>query len=391
MRPAPALPSRYVLPRRIARVLANVPAALVCIWMSACGAPGVPTPPKPLLPKPVNDLAARQQGGSVVLTFTLPNQSTEGDALAESPSLEIFRGERAAGSAGKLTTRLVYTVPSALVDTYLRDGKIEFSDPLAAGSLSGQEMVYMVRTRASRKRASADSNVVSARVFPVPAAPSGVHASVTEPAVELNWIAPPRDPAFNGITSYRVYRAELAAGSAIPPNFSDLSQAKLSAPLELQGPATSTSFRDTHFTFGSTYIYVVRSVTDQQGRPVESGDSAPYVVTPKDVFPPAMPQGLLAVFIPATQGTTAHIELSWGINSESDLAGYWVFRSEQPDTPGQRINTELLLTPTIRDMTAVQGKRYTYRVSAVDRSGNESSLSSPVTVEVTQDVKQQMH
>jgi fibronectin type 3 domain-containing protein len=115
------------------------------------------------------------------------------------------------------------------------------------------------------------------------------------------------------------------------------------------------------------------------------------VVTPKDVFPPAMPQGLLAVFIPATQGTTAHIELSWGINSESDLAGYWVFRSEQPDTPGQRINTELLLTPTIRDMTAVQGKRYTYRVSAVDRSGNESSLSSPVTVEVTQDVKQQMH
>jgi fibronectin type 3 domain-containing protein len=40
-----------------------------------------------------------------------------------------------------------------------------------------------------------------------------------------------------------------------------------------------------------------------------------------------------------------------------------------------------LLSPTFRDMTAVQGKRYTYRVSSVDRSGNESPLSSPVTAE----------
>jgi hypothetical protein len=350
--------------------------------MSACGAPGAPTPPKPILPKPVKDLAAHQQGGSVILTFTLPKESTEGDPLAEPPAIEIFRGEGALGGEGKLTTRLVYTVPSALVDTYLQDGQIEFRDPLEPGSMTGQEIIYMVRTRASRKRASADSNVVSARVFPVPAAPTEIRVTVTEPAVELTWTVPARNPAFTGIMSYRVYRAELAPGTAIPQNLSDLSQAKLTSPLELLGPAPSTNFRDTHFTFDSTYIYVIRSVTDQHGQPVESADSAPTLVTPKDTFPPAAPQRLVAVFIQATEQSPAHVELSWDISSEPDLAGYRIYRSEQPDTPGQRLNTELLLTPTFRDMTALQGKRYTYRVSAVDRSGNESTLSTPVTIEV---------
>jgi hypothetical protein len=384
MRPAPALPRRHVFSRALARPSLFAVLALSCAWMSACGAPGAPTPPKPILPKPVKDLAAHQQGGSVILTFTLPKESTEGDPLAEPPAIEIFRGEGAPGGEGKLTTRLVYTVPSALVDTYLQDGQIEFRDPLEPASMTGQEIIYMVRTRASRKRASADSNVVSARVFPVPAAPTEIRVTVTEPAVELTWTAPARNPAFTGIMSYRVYRAELAPGTAIPQNLSDLSQAKLTSPLELLGPAPSTNFRDTHFTFDSTYIYVIRSVTDQHGQPVESADSAPTLVTPKDTFPPAAPQRLVAVFIQATEQSPAHVELSWDISSEPDLAGYRIYRSEQPDTPGQRLNTELLLTPTFRDMTALQGKRYTYRVSAVDRSGNESILSTPVTIEVPQ-------
>src|SRR5580693_6095088 len=122
MRPAPATSRRHVFPRWAAQFLALATAILACILISACGAPGVPTPPKPVVPKPVNDLAARQQGASVVLTFTLPKESTEGDTLTEPPAIEIFRGERVAGNAGKLTTRLVYTVPSALVDTYLENG-----------------------------------------------------------------------------------------------------------------------------------------------------------------------------------------------------------------------------------------------------------------------------
>src|SRR5579862_7100008 len=88
---------------------------LMCLCIAACGAPGVPTPPRPVLPKPVTDLAARQQGSAVILTFTLPKKSDENETLAEPPAIEIFRGERESGAAAKMTTHLIYTVPSTLV------------------------------------------------------------------------------------------------------------------------------------------------------------------------------------------------------------------------------------------------------------------------------------
>jgi hypothetical protein len=384
MPPVPAAQNKKTSPRKLSTPLIFAALAIACASLSACGAPGAPTPPKPLLPKPVRDLTARQQGAAVVLTFTLPKQSTDGDQLVEPPAIEVFRGERPAGGAEKLTTKLIYTVPSNLVDTYENAGQIEFRDPLNPAALKGQEMVYMVRTRASKKRASDDSNVVATRVFAVPVAPASLHASVTETAIELSWTAPQRSPSFTGVTTYRVYRAVLAPDAVMPPKFTDLAQVKLAAPLELLGPAPSTNFPDTHFAFDTTYIYVVRSVVDVEGQPVESSDSAPFVLTPKDIFPPAAPQGVVGLFVPATQDSPAHVELSWDISTEPDLAGYWVYRSEQPDTPGQRLNKELLLTPTFRDMTTVQGKRFTYRVAAVDRSGNESSLSTPLTVTVPQ-------
>jgi hypothetical protein len=364
-------------------------AILACVCIAACGAPSAPTPPRPLLPRPVTDLAARQQGSSVVLTFTLPKKSDENETLVESPAIEIFRGERPAGASAELTTQLIYTVPSTQVSTYLQDGTIEFHDPLNAASLRGQEVVYMVRTRASTKRASADSNVVSVRALPVPAAPTGLRvAALKESAIELAWTAPQQDSAIGGIAGYRVYRGELAADAPAPPaNISDISKLKMTAPPVLLGPAASTSYRDTQFTFDVTYVYVVRSVADEQGQSVESADSAPLVVTPKDIFPPAPPQRLVAVPIRDEQATgtaAGAIELSWDINQEPDLEGYWVYRSEQPDTPGQRIHTKLLLTPTFRDITAMLGKQYTYRVTAVDRSGNESSFSSPVSAAVPQ-------
>ena len=350
----------------------------------------MPTPPRPVLPKPVTDLAARQQGSSVILTFTLPKKSDENETLAEPPSVEIFRGERESGAAAKMATQLIYTVPSTLVDTYMKEGLIEFRDPLKPASLHGQDIVYMVRTRASTKRASADSNVVSVRTLPVPPAPTAVHVTaLKENAIELAWTAPRAESNDGGIAGYRVYRGELAADAPAPAGqITDIAKLKMSVPPALLGPAAGNSFRDTDFTFGTTYIYLVRSVADEQGQPVESSDSAPLILTPKDTFPPATPQRLVAVPIPgenqATGTAAGHIELSWDINQEPDLAGYWVYRSEQPDTTGPRINTILLPTPTFRDTTAVVGKHYTYRVTAVDRAGNESSFSSPVTAAVPQ-------
>lgn len=83
--------------------------------------------------------------------------------------------------------------------------------------------------------------------------------------------------------------------------------------------------------------------------------------------------------VPAESETPAHLELSWAINSETDIAGYNVYRSEQEGTPGTRLNTEVLLTPAFRDMNAVPGRLYFYSVTAVDRTGNESAASAAVS------------
>jgi Fibronectin type III domain len=387
MSPALTLPAcsrrREVLLRKFFRPNLFLAALLACACALGCAAPGVPTPPQPIVPKPVTDLTAHQAGNSILLSFTLPKQSTENNTLEEKPAIEIFQGERLPGGPAKLTTHLKYTIPSAFVDTYLQDGVITFADQFESSSLKGQEEVYMVRTRASKRRASADSNVVSLRAFPVPAAPAGIQTNVTQSAIELSWTAPPQ-PAAGAITGYRVYRADVAPGAAVPQNLTGVSQIKPPATLELIGPAPTTSFRDTDFTFGATYVYSVRSVAEQQGQSVESGDSALVVITPKDIFPPATPQGLVALSVPATPESPAHIELSWEISTEPDLAGYWVYRSEESGTPAQRLNSQLLLTPTFRDMTAVPGKRYTYQVTAVDRSGNESTPSVSVTAQISQ-------
>jgi hypothetical protein len=369
---------RAVAPWALAFFLAAV--ALV----TGCAAPGDPVARHPIVPVAVTDLAARQYGNAIALTFTLPTRSTDREALAEHPALEIFRAAIPAGAAPdkKTVWRLAYTVPSEQVDHNLKGEQIEFHDSLSADDLArpaGSAMAYKVRTRAVKARASADSNVVVARVFAAPDAPRNVHAEAMEFAVVVTWaeISP---PAASAPLVYRVYRGLFESGQENPP--ADISHAKLKTPLELVGTASSTEFRDPHFQFGTTYVYTVRSVAQIGADLVESSDSAPAVVTPRDIFPPATPTGLEITIIPATGQAPAYIELSWAINPEPDLAGYDVYRGETEDAPGERVNTETLPSPTFRDMSVLPGKRYYYRVSAVDRSGNESPKSSAVQTDI---------
>ncbi len=385
-------PARRITPRfDLNPIFGFLFSIFVCSLLCGCAAPGDPTPPRPPVSEAISDLAARQAGDGVVLTFTLPRNAVDGQPLAALPAVEIYRGMVPAGAArGKLSTRLVYTIPAALVDTYLTEGRVRFVDPLKPEEVAGhagEQWVYMVRTRASKRRASADSNVAAVRVYPVPERIADLRALVTEMAVELSWSPPTRTTTgatlagLGGLAGYRVYRADVEPGAEAAAA-KDPSTAKLKTPLELLGPVPSAAFRDTRFEFGRTYLYTARSVLQYESDSAESSDSEPVVVTPRDIFPPAAPKGLVAVLLPATPETPAHIELSWGISLEADWAGYHVYRSEQTDTAGERLTRQLLLTPTFRDMSALPGRRYTYRVTALDRAGNESPPSDAVPAEV---------
>jgi hypothetical protein len=240
-------------------------------------------------------------------------------------------------------------------------------------------MDYKVRTRSAKARSSEDSIVLIARIYPAPEAPRDVHVELTESALIVNW-AEAAMPLGASSRAYRIYRGVTGSGQEKTPQ--ELSQAKLKTQLELAGPSSSTEFRDSHFEFGTPYVYTVRSVAQFGPDLVESADSAPVFVTPRDIFPPAAPANLEITIVPATPQAPAYVELSWAINSEGDLAGYSVYRSDAEDAPGDRVSTEILPSPTFRDISVLPGRRYYYRVSAQDRAGNESPKSSAVQADV---------
>ena len=361
---------------------------IVFFTLCGCGAPGEPQPPSPPIPSAISDLAAHQQGNGVQLVFTLPNRTVAGDHLAEAPASEIFRGSlKPNGSPDNKSFKLVYTLPGALASSYAAQGKIQFTDPLPPEELranQGATYAYRVRTRASSKKDSADSNTVNAKVYPVPDRVPSLQPRVTQNAIELSWPEPVFTAAVNATPSlagYHIYRGELDPAYSIPAS-GDLSQAKWKSPLILLGPAESNSYQDTLFEFGKTYAYQVRSLINAGGNLIESDDSAPAVVTPHDVFPPAAPQNVVAAEIPADNGAVS-VDLSWSINSEPDLAGYRMYRSERQGERGASLPVELLLAPAYRDLSVQPGHQYWYVVTAVDRAGNESAPSEPVLADLT--------
>jgi len=357
---------------------------LACALAAGCAAPGDPTARHPVVPVAVTDLAAQQYGNAFALTFTLPARSMDREPLPEHPTIEIYRAAIPPGATPDKKTewRLAYTIPSEQVDPYLKAGHIEFHDSLMADDFAraaGSSMAYKIRTRAAKARASGDSNMVTARIYPAPEAPRDVRVEVTESALLVHWAEGALPPGASS-HSYRVYRTVIESGQLNPPQ--DLSQGRLKTPLELEGSSPSAEFRDSHFEFGTPYLYTVRSVAQFGADTVESADSAPVIVTPRDVFPPAAPTSLEIAVLPATPQAPAYVELSWAISPEGDLAGYSVYRSDAEDAPGERVSTEILPSPTFRDISVQPGRRYYYRVTALDRSGNESPKSPAVVAEV---------
>jgi hypothetical protein len=362
----------------------------VTLVLLGCAAPGEPTPPSPPVPVAVTDLSAQQAGDAVQLTFTLPSKTITGDKLAEPPAIEILRGAlKPDGTPDNNSFRIVYTIPGSLTDNYVAEGHVRFADsvpPEETRAHPGATLVYRVRTRASRKRASADSNTVTVLVYPVPERIASVQSHTTESAIELSWSAPVRTSAGDplpAVSGYHVYRGELDPSSADAAS-KDPTQAKWISLLTLLASPPTTSYRDTFFDFGKTYLYVIRSVVLAGGGALESSDSAPVIVTPRDIFPPAAPQSLVAAVLSGAAPGSLEVDLSWSINLETDLAGYRVYRSEEPGTRGQLLTPDLLPTPSYRDTSVLPGHRYWYIVTAVDRAGNESEPSAPADTGVTQ-------
>jgi len=390
----------------------------IFLFLGACASPGEPTVRRAPVPAPITDLSAKQSGNGAVLAFSLPRDTIELRLLKRTPAIEIYRGfsspaaqmpptatvplrntavaetsRAATPSVSAHNLSLVVTIPSALVSHYQQDGAIRYTDawtPEVIQQHAGEFVTYMVRTAESQKESSPDSNLATLPVYQAPNPISDLKAQLALAAIDLSWTAPQQvllrhSPA---IDNYEIYRSELSSAvtsqkPATMPQVFPIPSAKEASTEPVKIATTpSTGYEDTQVTLGATYRYFVRSVVEYSGKPIESADSNVVTITMHDVFPPSIPTGLVLVPLSAENGTPAHIDLSWNVNPETDVAGYNVYRSEQEGTQGLRLNSQLLPTPVFSDMSAVAGRHYFYRVTAVDRSGNESKPSAAISGEI---------
>lgn len=337
-------------------------AIAVCACMAGCGTPGAPQPPSLQLPRPVSDLAATRVGDTVTLTWTAPRETTDGAAIRHPGVTRICRqtnvtlmvrcspiAQLPAASAGPLQTYHDVLPP-----------QLQVQDP-------GEFATYAVETDNDRGRSAGLSNQVRVPLAPTIAAPSAPTARITADAIEVS-VSGARYALPAGIEAQlHLYRHGAAGAEA------DLGAAHVR--LEAGGGYVG-SFSDHAFAWEQTYFYRAAWITIVPGNPAVQvvGSSSPQTsVTAHDVFPPARPNGLEAVA--SGVGQPPFIDLTWAPNTESDLAGYNVYRHEE----GQervKVNDKLIAAPAFRDAQVQRGHRYFYSVSAVDLRGNESPQSA---------------
>ncbi len=76
--------------------------------------------------------------------------------------------------------------------------------------------------------------------------------------------------------------------------------------------------------------------------------------------------------------TEGYMDISWNLNSESDILGYRLYRADREGGPFEVLMIIRPTTDSVRDRKVEAGFRYWYRFVAYDKAGNESE---PVTVD----------
>jgi hypothetical protein len=346
--------------RRESRLVA---VALLGLLAAACGRQGSIRPPLILVPQAPEGVKVSQRGQSVVLEWDNPAVSIDGSPLLGIGGLEIWAAGRKEDipAGAKLIKNLAGVELDALPGAsapgtrncqyaFVPEGKDRLGKPLALA----------LRVRDLRgKRVSAFSSAAVLTYLLAPGPPLGLRLEAAENRLSLSWTIPAANadgsvPAV--VKAYNVYRAELGQSPArVNPR-----------------PIVGTAFVDAEFVYDKTYVYTVRASATDAEPFVESADAVPAELTPRDVYPPAVPTGLTA----AAGGRV--ITLLWDAGRASDLAGYRVWRRSAGGGRYAALTGRPVAENTYSDASAVTGVRYEYAVSAVDKAGNESARSVPV-------------
>ncbi len=369
-------------------------AGLLLASLLGCGTPGVPLPPTLDLPQPVQDLRASRKGDTVTLVWTVPQQTTDRTNIrlrrlgptrlcrsltvamtqctdpvkdVDTPAL-VSAAEAAAEAKVKANASASNKKPQPVPAKAAPVPAIaaDLLPPALQQRNPSGFVHYAVETLNTRGRSAGLSNQVQVPLAPTLPPPSDLSARVTAAGVVLTFTGVLHEHETPELRhSYRIYREEKGSTTPVP-----VAEVQLST-------SPQAELVDHSFEWQKTYQYWLTVVTSvlHDGKPpdqVEGDNAAPITVVASDTFPPAVPAGLQAVF--SGVGQQPYVDLTWAPNTDSDLAGYNVYRREVSGT-WTRINSALVPTPAYRDGNVAAGRTYLYAVSAVDVHGNESARS----------------
>jgi hypothetical protein len=327
--------------------------------LTACGVPGIPKPPSLNLPQPVTDLRAVRKGDRVYLAWTVPTKTTDSLVIRHLGPTQVCR------SANSTMAECGTPVGKVAAPEAQKKGEAgakqrqSYADALPPGLAGASaEISYAVSVLNENGRAAGISNVVAVPAAVAPAAPADFQAQITAEGVVMSW---KEASATEAKAFYRVYRR--AEGSTTDA-------------LAGEAPSGSVQLVDHNFEWEKTYSYRATAVTvvHREGKPdgeFEGVDTPAVTVFAHDVFPPAVPSGVQAVF--SGVGQQPFMDLIWAPDTDADLAGYNVYRREQDQA--QKINSGIVTAPAFRDASVSSGHTYSYSVTAVDVRGNESARS----------------
>jgi len=354
------------------RALLAAAAVSAGLSMCGCGMPGAPQPPSLNLPERVTDLATQRAGGKVSLTWTMPVRNTDKVLLKGNVQARVCRKENETGACVQVAS--VEFAPGA---------DATFSETLSDTLTSGAPRVltYFVELVNRKGQSAGLSNGAAVLAGQAPGAIAGFGAEMRRDGVMLSWT--PGEPGA-APTVIRIERKLLTQPGK--PQTKD--QRGLFAPqrepalqtLLVQGSEQDGRALDKDIRFGESYAYRAQRVEQVAIGNQKLGLAGPVSeevrIDAIQLFPPAVPTGLAAVATMAEGGIGPAIDLSWQPNTDSDLAGYIIYRREGSDG-WQRISPEQPVVGVgFHDPDVQAGHTYSYAVSAVDQEGHESTRSA---------------
>ena len=338
----------------------------LAISVPGCGTPGAPQPPSLNLPDRIGDLSATRAGNEVTLTWTMPKRNTDRTMIKGSVPVRVCRRESDAGVCEPAGPDQM-TAPGA-------SGTYTETLPSALAGGAARPISYFVELRNAKGRSAGLSNAATVLAGAAPAAIETLKAEVRKQGVVLSWTPHGEN------TAVRLERKLLSPA----PKQERGPLAPLPEPerqdLLVEAAGDQSHAIDKTARFDELYEYRAQRVTrvEVNGKTLElDGAFSPAVeVEVKDVFPPSIPTGLVAVATVGENSAAPAIDLSWQPVTDSDIAGYIVYRREGVGDWLRVSSGTPMVQPAFHDPQVEAGNTYQYAVSAVDKAGHESAKSA---------------